>query len=381
MTYLFTNSSRLSISKTISLLFLSLLPYFSLAAENYADQFQAILDAAVKDGHMAVSAQVSWGDNSWSGVSGEASAKSGEPLIADSVFRIASISKLFTATVILQLVDEEVLQLSDFLADLLPESLVLNIPHADAVTIEMLLNHSSGIRSFSDIDEFWDEAYGNEGLDRTWEPTELISYALSDEPYFEPGVSGQKQYSNTNYILLGMIIEEATGESLSMAYRHRIYEPLKLTHTMLEGFDSGLDNVQHSFIRAGIRNRIVAIRWGWSGVGDNGLYDVSGNYQLYNSWAWAAGGIASTSRDLDKFLVAVRDRSLLSESSQSILFGDNSAEGNAGVVFGGSGGWEGITTSAYEINNEIRIILLANTTGLKLDADILRGQLYRALRP
>ena len=108
---------------------------------------------------MAVSAHISWDDGSWMGVAGETSADSGEPLSPDSLFRLASLTKLFTATVILQLVDEELLHLSDILADRLPERPVVDIPHADSITIGMLLDHTSGIRSFTDIDSFWREAY------------------------------------------------------------------------------------------------------------------------------------------------------------------------------------------------------------------------------
>lgn len=154
-----------------------------------------------------------------------------------------------------------------------------------------------------------------------------------------------------------------------------------MNHTLLEGFDTGMNTVQHSFMKTDFRTRIMASRRGWSKAGPNDLYDVSGNYQLYNSWAWAAGGISSTSGDLHRFLMGVRDGGLLSDESQDVLFRNNSAEGNAGVVFGGSGGWEGITTSAYEINDDVRIILLANSTGFTVDADTLRGQLFRVLKP
>lgn len=177
-----------------------------------------------------------------------------------------------------------------------------------------------------------------------------------------------------------MIIEDVTGESLSSNYRQRIYEPLGLEHTLLEGFDGGLSEIQHSFMKTGFRNRIVAISRGWNRA-VNGFYDVNGNYQFYNAWAWAAGGISSSSDNLERFLVGVRDGSLLSEAGQELLFRQNSAEGNTGVVFGGNGGWEGITSSASEIDHDVRIVVLVNTTGFDADATTLRGQLYRVLKP
>ena len=352
----------------------------AVSPKTTAEQFESILDAAVTEGIQALSVRVTWPEGSWAGTAGESYADSGDSLGVDSLFRIASITKLFTATVILQLVDEQVLSLDDTLADLLPNVPVIEIPHAESITVRMLLDHTSGIRSFTDIDEFWDKAYGERGLDRTWLPDDLVRYGLADKPHFKPGKKGKKQYSNSNYILLGMIIEKVTGEPLAVAYRHRIYEPLGMTHTLLEGFDTGLERVQHSFLKSGFKNGIKASRRDWNDAEPNGFYDVSGNYRLYNSWAWAAGGISSTTADLDRFLVGVRDGSLLSVAGQEILFRDNSAEGNAGVVFGGSGGWEGISSSLYEIAGEIRIVVLSNTTGIDLSADVLRGQLYRVLK-
>ena len=353
----------------------------SWAAESPDVRFQAILDAAVKDGMVAVSASVSWDNGSWEGVAGETSADSGAELNPDSLFRLASVTKLFTATVILELVDEQALRLSDTLDKHLSENLAAKIPYADSITVNMLLDHTSGIRSFSDIDSFWREAYGNGGLDRTWDPDNLIEYGLRKKPYFKPGSRGKRHYSNSNYIFLGMIIEKITKGSLAEAYRRRIYEPLGMNNTILEGFDERMNMIDHSFIKAGVRADIVAKKRGWHDANQNGFYDSSGNYTLYNGWAWSAGGISSTTGDLRRFLIGVRDGSLLSTKSQSVLFRSNSAEGNAGIVFGGSGGWEGITTSAYEINNEIRIIVLANTTGLAVDANTLRSQLFRVLRP
>lgn len=176
---------------------LLLLPVAASPAASKTEQFQAILDAAVDAGVMAVSAHVYWDGGFWVGTAGETSADSGEPLGPDSLFRIASITKLFTATVILQLVDENILQLSDTLADRLQEGPVLSIPHADSISVEMLLNHTTGIRNFSAVDDFWTEAYGDRGLDRIWEPDELISYALREKPYFTPGAAGQRESTLT----------------------------------------------------------------------------------------------------------------------------------------------------------------------------------------
>ena len=150
-------------------------------------RLQAILDEAVEAGLPAVSASLVRGEQSWAGVAGETSSSSGEPLNVNSRFRIASITKLFTATVILQLVDEGKLHLSDTLTELLPEGPGSDIPDAGSISLSMLLDHTSGIRNFTDDSAFWQEAYERRGLDRTWEPAELIDLQLAEKTLLQAG--------------------------------------------------------------------------------------------------------------------------------------------------------------------------------------------------
>lgn len=353
-------------------------------ADPIDEKFQAVIDSAVGEGIPAISASVVWADHTWEASAGSASSTSGGPLNPDSRFRLASITKLFTATVILQLVDEHKLSLDDTLAEILPGEKAAEIPHADVVTVAALLDHTSGIRSFTDIDPFWDEAYGNRGLDRIWKPEELVGYALKKNPYFEPGTPGKRHYSNTNYVLLGMIIERITDKPLVENYRSRIFLPLALTDTILEGFEPGMDEVLHSFHRAGFGERLLAKRRGWVKTQQKGVFDLGASYQQYNSWAWAAGGLSSNTADLNRFLEALRRDSLsatlLSPSSRNLIFQNNSAAVDSGVVFGGSGGWDGISTSAYDVNSEVRVIVLMNGTGFGVSANDLMSQLFEVYK-
>lgn len=346
-------------------------------ADSPDENFQAVLDGAVRLGIPAVSASVVWDDHTWAGAAGVVSAAAGGSLNANSRYRLASITKLFTATVILQLVDERQLSLDDTLAKKLPNPPPGELAYADTITISMLLDHTSGVRSFTDISGFWREAYGNRGLDRIWRPAELIDFALLEKPYFEPRDPGQRHYSNSNYVLLGMIIERTTGQTLAENYRSRIFRPLGLTHTILEGFEPGMHLVQHSFHKAGFAERLVAKRRGWVKAPQKGVYDLGASYQQYNSWGWAAGGLSSNTADLNLFLDALRGEKLLSRSSREVLLRNNSATVDAGVVFGGSGGWDGISTSAYDLNGEAKFIVLLNGTGFGVSADDLLGQLFQ----
>jgi D-alanyl-D-alanine carboxypeptidase len=339
-------------------------------------RFQAVLDEAHAAGMPAVSVLMATDGKVWTGVAGESSDASGKTLSPLSRFRLASITKLVTATVVLQLVDEGRLGLDGTLADLLPGAPVADIPYAELVSVKQLLDHTSGIRSFTDIDAFWDNAYSAGGLDRTWDPADLISYATTEGPYFEPGAPGQRHYSNSNYVLLGMIIEKLAGEPLAQVFATRVFRPTGMENTLLEGFDPGMDEVQHSFVNGGFGNWFVAFARGWK-KNDAGIYDVSGHYENYNAWAWAAGGLSSTPTDLNRLLVAVGDGSLLSAESEEILYRDNSAQGETAEFFGGSGGWDGIDTSAYEINRRVRVVVLVNGTDFDVDATTLLQRLYR----
>jgi CubicO group peptidase (beta-lactamase class C family) len=126
---------RKNVGKVVALFGLLVLGCDFCAAESLKPRFQAILNAAVDEGLMAVSAHVSWEDGSWTGVAGKSTADTRAALDSNSLFRLASLTKLFTATVILQLIDEEKVHLDDILTDILPGHPVSDIPHGDFITI------------------------------------------------------------------------------------------------------------------------------------------------------------------------------------------------------------------------------------------------------
>ncbi len=99
----------------------------------------------------------------------------------------------------------------------------------------------------------------------------------------------------------------------------------------------------------------MAKRRGWIKAAGKNVYDLGASYEEYNSWAWAAGGLSSNTADLNRFFDALRSERLLSESSGKLLFNNNSANVDSGVIFGVSSGWDGITTSAYDVNGEVTI--------------------------
>ena len=150
---------------------------------------------------------------------------------------IGSITKSFTAAVALQLQEEGVLSLDDPLTQWLPE-MAAQVPNGEQMTLRQLVSHSSGI---------WD--YGDPILEagatdtslrqKTFSPEEIMAYVLENgNPEFDPGED--QAYSNTNYILLGMALEAATGQSMAELYQTRIFTPLGMANTLLpEGVPRG----------------------------------------------------------------------------------------------------------------------------------------------
>ncbi|WP_243742661.1 serine hydrolase domain-containing protein [Actinorugispora endophytica] len=160
------------------------------------------------------------GSDSWNGVAGVADRATGEPVDPEARFRIASLSKPFAATVLLQLVGEGEATLDDTVEDHLPGLLV----GGDRVTLRMLLSHSSGVYSYSRaMPDVLD------ARDRVWAPEELVALANERGPVFEPG--SRTAYSNTNYVLVAMVIEKITGAPYTRAVQDRVIDRLGLTGT------------------------------------------------------------------------------------------------------------------------------------------------------
>jgi D-alanyl-D-alanine carboxypeptidase len=208
-------------------------------------------------------------------------------------FDIGSIAKNYVATLILRLSEESLLNLDDPLSQWLPNFDNVN----PQVTVRQLLGHTSGIANFTRNQFFWDAVFQNPT--RMWTPEEVLSYI--GPPDFLPGTAWD--YSNTNYTLLGMIAERATGTSLSSALRGRLLEPFGLTHTFLEAEETVPGTIAHA----------------WFDIDGDGRYDdISGIDRTSQvSAAWAAGGMVATAADVARWACALFEGKVLSADSLS----------------------------------------------------------------
>lgn len=222
---------------------------------------------------------------------GVADLESGAPLDCLSPYEIGSATKMMTGAVLMQLQEAGRLSLDDKLADHLPE-FASRIPFGEQMTLRQLATHTSGF--FSYTDNAPDGAPGIlEGaleypsmLAQDRSPAELVEFAIQHgTPSFEPGAEGKWAYSNTGYILLGMIIENMTGKPLADVFRERIFVPVGMEHTFLwndvpqPGFD---------LPRAWFKMPFDRETTGWN-----------------LSQGWAAGGVISTAPDMALFIEAL----------------------------------------------------------------------------
>jgi D-alanyl-D-alanine carboxypeptidase len=245
----------------------------------------AALDRITAAGLPGVFAEVRDGRHTWRGASGVADVATGRPTRAGFQHRVASVTKTFVATTVLQLAAEGRLSLDAPVGRYLPRYA------RDGLTVRMLLNHTSGVANYIAV-LLADPATAVERYrTETVRPRELARIGLSMPPTNAPGAA--YSYSNTNYILLGLIIERVTGRSAAFEVTRRIIWPLGLRGTYFPGTNPYI---------AGPHAKAY-IPWF-----DGELRDFS----VYNmSWLWMAGELVSTTADLDRFYRALLSGRLL----------------------------------------------------------------------
>ncbi len=195
--------------------------------------YQHLLKAGIERGFPGIILGVSKGHEPvWVGAAGFSNLEEEISMTEPDQFHIASVTKLFTAIAILQLIDQNQIRLDDFVFQLIDEKLLSGIPYANDITVANLLDHSSGIYAFNNDLEYVESLIGDTAFEeRQWSDTELLALAHRDraEPQGTPG-SGH-YYSDTNYVILKLLMESVTKRPFREAINHLILRPLKLEHT------------------------------------------------------------------------------------------------------------------------------------------------------
>jgi CubicO group peptidase (beta-lactamase class C family) len=272
----------------------------------------------------------------------------GMPNGPDTKFRLASVTKQFTAMLIMQLVQEGRLDLDASLADLLP---YYRKETGSRVTLHQLLNHTSGIPSYTGRPEFWEDAARD-----PHEVREFVEDFCSGDLEFEPG--SEFRYNNSGYFLLGAIIEEATGKPYEQVLGERILQPLGMDST---GYD------RHDLI---IERRAA----GYDRVADG---FVNSRY-LDMSAPYSAGALYSTVQDMHRWDRALYGESLLSADWKRRMFepglGDYAygwvvrkspigPDGETRTVISHGGGIDGFNTLIARVIEDRHLVVLLHNTG------------------
>jgi D-alanyl-D-alanine carboxypeptidase len=270
-----------------------------------AAQLQALLDSLInQDGEYPIhnaALLVETPAFRWQGAAGFADGEQ-EPMTPRHKFKIASIGKTFTATVIFQLVEEGRLRLDNTLPTFFEGSFVrldsLQLHDGQSwgrtITVEQLLSHTSGIRDYMEDPRFI--PFVLEYPDTQWSAEMILGkyyeYNMHHKTPFAPG--GGFDYSDVNYVLLAMIIEQVTGSTLAEQFRARIFEPLGMDNSYLEFYEQPRGDLplSHAF---------------FSTV-DIALY-------VNTSFDWGGGGIVSTPDELNTYFKALMTGKLFKQTA------------------------------------------------------------------
>jgi D-alanyl-D-alanine carboxypeptidase len=239
----------------------------------FAQELKTVLDKglAESNGEGLAVAVIVPGYDMWVGVGGFSHGNT--PITEGTLFSAGSITKNFTATTVILLAEDGLLNLDDPISRWLPEYTYID----GSITIRQLLNHTSGIYNVTENQEYWDSLFDEPGKVDT--PEEILqSYVL--EPYFQ--VATGWHYSNTGYILLRKIVMEVTGTGLSEQYRDRLWSPLNLDRMYLAGEEALPEPVAH----------------GWWDLDGDGAYDDLTARGLDAFYTGIEGGVFTTAADL-----------------------------------------------------------------------------------
>ncbi|MED7949771.1 serine hydrolase domain-containing protein [Streptomyces sp. BE303] len=257
---------------------------------------RAAVEQTVADGFPAAVAYARQGERESRTAAGLADTATGERARPDQRFRIASNTKSFVSTVLLQLEGEGRLSLDDSVEKWLPGVVGGNGNDGNAITVRQLLNHTSGIHDPTDEPEFFAPYLERHEWGYVYTPREVIARAVRHAPSFTPPGSGWA-YSNTNYLLAGLVIEAVTHHSAPSEIHRRILVPLGLRNTSFPVTDPDIRGPHlHGYDLAG--------------------RDVT---RFSPSYDWTAGAMISTVDDLARFHRALFGGKLLRPAQQREL--------------------------------------------------------------
>jgi D-alanyl-D-alanine carboxypeptidase len=324
-------------------------------------QLRAALDDLVRAGVPGAILLVRNADGTVRLTSGHSEVTKKTPIRPTDRFRVGSLTKSFVAAVVLQLAAEGRLSLGDTVERWLPGL----VPNGDAITIRQLLNMKAGLYDYPE-DKRVEGDFTSGNWAHRWKPEQLVRIAVSHKPLFAPGRGWA--YCNTCYVVAGLIVEKATGNSIGDELRRRVFVPLGLRHTTFDTERRIAGRHVHGYIRDGKQ-----------------LVDTS---LLTPSWAWAAGAVVSTVDDVARFYRElfqgrVVERKQLAEMKQTVAAYSATSRYGLGVaqfpspcgpLWGNGGDIVGFNSSAYgRGDGTTQFVLFANLDEVSFTKDVHRA--------
>jgi D-alanyl-D-alanine carboxypeptidase len=274
-------------------------------------------DAMARDGIPGAIVGV-WapGRGTWVAVKGQADISPERAMQAGDRYRIGDVTATFTSTVVLQLVDEGRVKLDDSLQVYFPGA-----PQVAGITVRQLLNHTSGLFDYRDDEAFQGVMKQQPG--RRWSPEELVGIAFTHPAEFPPGQ--EFHYSDTDYIILGLLVEATTASDLEEEVNRRVIDRLGLINTYFIHNPAMAGQYSHGYLQ----------------TGGGTLQDVSNTYDP--SWVWAAGAMTSNQDDLAAYARSLANGDLISRAAQRERLQTVPADLNGSRIYYGLGivSWQG----------------------------------------
>jgi D-alanyl-D-alanine carboxypeptidase len=288
----------------------------------------------------------------WTTAYGQADPAAGTPMAVGMHTRIASLTKMYTGTLFLQLVQDGAVSLDDTVDQYVP-----GVPNGDRITLRQVAGMTSGIASYTASDAFVDTFLTQPQA--VFTPEELLAAGVSESPVFEPGV--RFNYSNTNTVLLGLIIEQVTGQDFAEVLQERFLTPLDLTETSWPGESNAMPE---PFAR------------GFTLLSPDATPTAPVDSTDWNpSWGWTAGEIIST---VDDLLTTGRalgtGQGLLDAATQTDRLTSFPGASGYGFQWGCADGWVGHTGEISGYNTSLFYDTTSDTTvAVQTNSDISSG--------
>ena len=308
-----------------------------------AESLKSRAQGLVGDGYPAVLAAVSDSKGESAGVAvGKGSLETGQAPPMDGEVRVGSNTKTFVAVVVMQMVQEGKVGLDEPIETYLPGLIKGEGVDGSRITVRQLLQHTSGLPEYTDTTPGSGDIF--QIKDHYIPPRDLLDTALSKPAAFEPGT--QWKYTNTNYVVLGMLVERVSQRPVGEQIDQRIVKKLGLSHTY--------------FPAPGDRSIKGTHPQGYHLNGEGKLEDIT---EMDPAWAWAAGAMVSTPSELNTFFQAVLDGRLLSQASidemkKGVDTGAGGAVYGLGLIgtplsCGGTSWGHGGTIHGYQTDNAV----------------------------